>query len=401
MSRVYVAFLLDLFQPSTQRYEVVEQISRECYRALVNTFNTHNNARFTLSLSNSLASLLVEYGFADVLDGIREGIETGVLEITHTGAHHPVFPLLPEREVKRQIECDIAFKETQFGDIPRRGIWSPEMCYHDMLVPLYRQMRFLWTAMDDRLVSSLGMQIPRSAILCVGNFGVLMRSSLWSEKVRQGIKGSDFVEWLECETREQDCDTYKIISLSGETFGHHVKYYEETFVRDMLFSLKKTDYVRLCTVSDLVDIFPHIEQPATEGREFRFFPPLSWATLPENFLRGDPYPHWKSAGNPIHEGLWELTNLIIDASGGLNFDSGSHVRLRSLLDRAFYSSQYYWASVWFWNPRLVCVGVDHQMRALYQCAELTNNRQLLDDGSRVYTRLIREIEIEARRRQRE
>ena len=34
-----------------------------------------------------------------------------------------------------------------------------------------------------------------------------------------------------------------------------------------------------------------------------------------------------------------------------------------LLDRAFYSTQRFWASFWFWGAEQIYQGIDHQMRA--------------------------------------
>nr|VFK48647.1 MAG: hypothetical protein BECKTC1821E_GA0114239_11232 [Candidatus Kentron sp. TC] len=48
----------------------------------------------------------------------------------------------------------------------------------------------------------------------------------------------------------QDC--YRIFSLAGETFGHHIPYYHQTFLLDMLYALRESERVRLCRVSDLL-----------------------------------------------------------------------------------------------------------------------------------------------------
>jgi hypothetical protein len=76
---------------------------------------------------------------------------------------------------------------------------------------------------------------------------------------------------------------------------------------------------------------------------------------------------------------------------GIDFENGNNTDLRNLLDQAFYSAQYFWASVWFWNPKLVSEGIELQMRTLYKCARLTNNVRALEEGERIYIQLVREV----------
>lgn len=402
MATIYVAFLLDFFQPSTQSHAVIDEISRECYQPVVELFNSNLRPKFTVSLANSLATFLQECGHDRIIDELREAIDGGKVELIHTGAYHPIFPLIPEPEVRRQIDLDIHFKRKHFGLTKRSGIFSPEMCYHDRLMPLYTDMGFRWTIMDDRLMEMNGIETRGEEIAFVNNCAVFLRSSFWSDKITppdengRFLTGRQFVDHLVSEARARNRDSYKIVALAGETFGHHVKYYQETFLTDMLFALDGHDSVRLCTVSELLGI-PALSQVAkakSVDGGFDYFPPSSWATQPDNYRRGDFYPHWQSRGNPIHNALWELTDLILSASHGIDFANPSNSGLRYLLDRAFYSTQYFWASVWFWkadHAPQVYEGIDLQMRALYKCARLTRNEDLLSHGERIYARLLWEI----------
>jgi hypothetical protein len=350
-------------------------------------------------MSNSLVDLLLKCGESRVIEELKGAVEGGKVELIHTGAYHPIFPLLPEDEIRRQIELDAEFKAIHFGLTARTGILSPELCYDDQLLPVFRNLGFRWTVIDDRVMEMNGVAVPDSAIWRVADFAVFMRSSFWSDRIRRAdvggrhLTGRQFVDDLRREALSKDRDCYKIICLSAETFGHHVSFYEETFLRDMLFALEECGDVRLCQVSDLLKTtsLGGEEKQRENSRTFEYFPPSSWATQPEDYGRGDFYPHWKSSGNRIHERLWSLTQTILDSCRSIDFDNGANHELRSLLDRGFYSTQYYWASVWFWTPELIYVGIDQQMRALYKCVELTGNRRLLKEGGRIYADLMWEI----------
>jgi hypothetical protein len=401
---MHVAFLLDFFQPSAQGL-VIDEVSNECYLPLIDLFNSDLAPRFTVSLANSFAGMLAENGKDDLIKGLGHALDDRKIELVHTGAFHSIFPLIPIQEVRRQIELDIRYKSEHFGLETLGGIVPPELCYADELVSLYRDMGFSWTIIDDRVMEMNGVRVPDNEIFHVSQFAVLMRSSFWSDRLRRPSEngtypsGREFVRQLEREVAGRNQDCYKIIALSAETFGHHVKYYEETLLRNMLFEIEKSNTVRLCLVSDLLktDTLVLTEKSKEKDRTFSFFPPTSWATQPENYQRGDWYPHWKSRGNPIHEKLWELTNLIFDACRDINFQNDAHSDLRSLLDRAFYSTQYFWASIWFWNPEQIYDGIDLQMRALYKCARLTRNLRMLNRGELIYTALLWAIDDRARR----
>jgi hypothetical protein len=402
LAKMHLAFLLEFYQPPTQDLRTLNTIITECYIPLGKLFNCGLNPQFTVSITHSLMSLLARYGRVDdVIPLLRTALQTGSIEIVHSGAYHPILPLLREEELVHQIERDFQLKQSEFGIIPRSGIISPELCYDDSLLTLFRGENFTWTVIDDGTMVSQGVPVPETHIYSVDGFFVFMRSSMWSNWVRDDKPwrtGREFVAALahEAEARNEDC--YKIIALCGETFGHHIKYYQETFLRDMLFALQGHRNVNLCKVSDLLNLLPNREKVPESGKDFRFFPRSSIATVIDDLKRGDPYPHWNSNGNAVHENLWKLTNLILDAYYGHSPDDAvrENSSLRSLLDEAFYSDQYYSASIWNWYPKPIYEGVDQQMRALYKYARLTRDVRTLEAGQRLYTRLMWTIAKQAR-----
>lgn len=399
MGRLHLAFVLDFFQPSQQPYRLIEQITQECYRPLVDIFNSHANAAFTISMAQSLANLLEEGDGKDVLQALRRAVEHDTIELVHTAAYRPILPLLPDQEVRRQIELDVQLKSDRFGLTARAGVLLPELAYHDKLVPLLQNLGFHWTLVDDSVMGANAVAVPDRQLLCVSGFAVLMRSSFWSDQIRnsgpdgQHLTGREFVDLLRREAHASENDCYKIVALSAETFGHHINYYDETFLRDMLLSLECCPSVRLCRVSELLDTktLEKAEKHPESARDFQYFPPCSWGTLARDYEHGAPYPHWCYRGNPVHEKLWELTNLILECSQRIDFSNAANRDLRESLDRAFYSSQYYWASFLFWKPDLIYQGIDRQMRVLYRCVEVTHSPRLLRQGGQLYADLMWEI----------
>ena len=279
------------------------------------------------------------------------------------------------------------------------------LCYEDRLLPLFADLGFKWTIIDDSIMTMHGITIPDHEILRVNKVSVFMRSSFWSNQISQPVKadpayrggpyltGREFVRRMRSEVADQDYDCYKIIALSGEAFGHHIKYYQETFLRDVLFELLHTPTVRLCRVSDLLHQRTLSKRIRNKGsdKQFMYFPPSSWAVTPEDYEPSYPYPQWKSHGNIVHEKLWKLADVIFEACEGLDFENDAHSTLRGLLDCAFYCTLYHSASTGFWEPDEIYAGIDLQMRALYTCARLTDNHRLLEEGQSLYKELMWEI----------
>ncbi len=400
--KAYVCFVLDFYQPTTQTTNVAKKIVEEAYFPILRLINTSDHGRFTISITQSLFQVLHRIGYEEeVRQLLRQALDNERLDLAHSGAYHSVLPLLPIDEVRRQIELDLAFKKEQLAIDSRAGFFLPELCYDDKLLPLIQEMGFKWTLVDDQLAGLYGITVPTSNIYHVNGLSVFMRSSLWSNALTsKHWSGLAFVRHLERHAEQLGRDSYTIVSLSAETFGHHMPWYHETFLKDMLFAATNSVSVELCAVSDLLNKHK-IRQTGTPVREAgktgRFtctwFPPSSWATSADDDRRGDSYPHWRSRGNPIHDYLWQLTELILDSCRGMDFGEPRNAALRNLLDQSFYSCQYYWASIWFWNPELVYLGIDLQMRALYKCARLTGNLDALAQGERIYRNLMRNIHV--------
>jgi len=393
MSKMHVAFVLELYQPPTQNFETLARINSECYVPLAKLLVTEPRSRITLSVTSSLINLLNEYGLAKpVLSLLLSGVEHDTIELAHSGAYHSVFPLLSDKEVRRQIELDIEAKRKTFRPTRTRGILPPGLCYRDSLIPVFKDLGFNWTLIDDKLMEPLHIPLPSCFIYTVDDMAILLRSSLWSDRIRQPREdhihwtGRAFLQAMQQELDNEERDCYKVIMLPGETFGHHIKYFHELFFRDLLYGLDDFPDIRLCTVSDLLvnPAFPRTERQ--NHADFDHFPPSSISTWLDDWTRQDPYPNFRSHNNPIHDKLWQLTDLILEVTERLDFDQPEFERLRKLLDTAFYSGQYYHASYWFWDKSRVYEGIDRQMRALYEYSQTTSDKQTLCQGRflRVY-----------------
>lgn len=133
----------DVFNQTLHPYTFPADILRKLDKAKV-TIN------FTGSLIEQLNDLM-NVGFDSRLEGLweryKEIEQLGKVEFTGCGYFHPIFPLIPENDSRRQIEMHFkAFEET-FGEKPT-GFWLPELAFSMNIIPTLAEMDIKWTIVD-------------------------------------------------------------------------------------------------------------------------------------------------------------------------------------------------------------------------------------------------------------
>ncbi len=88
--------------------------------------------------------------YPEVLDLLKEGIEKGKFEMTGTGYSHPIFPLLPIEDSRKQIEFNLQVMENTLNYKPT-GFWLPELAYDPTLPSLLKEYGFSYIFIDEDL----------------------------------------------------------------------------------------------------------------------------------------------------------------------------------------------------------------------------------------------------------
>ncbi|HOY67910.1 MAG TPA: hypothetical protein PLP29_13565 [Candidatus Ozemobacteraceae bacterium] len=376
----YLSILLHLYQPPTQIGFVVDDICRECYEPLVDIFTCELKPRFTLNINYSLTEQLEARGHHHILAGLRAAGESGCLEFVDSGAYHPIFPLIPEDEVKRQLRINREGNARLLGpSYAPKGVFPPEMCFSGNVAQLFAEMGYAWCITDDLPYSYFNGTPPCDAIPSMHGVKVFLRSNKWSNELSfHTWKGTEFVAHIKERMHEWfgDRDGYIILAMDGETFGHHHKYYEEKFLRSMLYTLIHDPEMKLVTLSELAATFPAF--PA-------FVPPSTWSASDKDLCNDDPYPLWHSKFNPIHHNQWLLTNHVMACAKRV---CDEDPLTRELLDKAMYSCQYWWASAWNFDPSQVFRGAYLLLDTLEQAARVAGDREALRIGRELYNNLV-------------
>lgn len=419
---IYWSLLLHLYQPPTQTLEVLDRICNECYRPLIKVFKENENARVTMNICGSLTEQLERYGYDDIISGLGELADLGRIEFTGSAKYHPILPLIPESEMRRQIHINYKTNSHAFGNVYKpEGFFPPEMCYSKNIIPAVLHSGHKWI-----ILAGIGcpegwpVDVLHTTETRDGRLHVFYRDDYLSNAISfNNIQGGQkyvshlrdmFRTYLKGETDEGNY--YVITAMDGETFGHHIKNADKTFLDSTFKALKEetkkskenenaeketnkenkkksekkddeerkknhgnemeeeqkkrekaTEKVEMVHISELIDLFRTVK--VVEPRQ------SSWSTTQDDILRNNPYPLWKSPENRLHELQWTHLSICIDLVNEATNLSNNHEskryadHSRNLLDKALHSCQFWWASrrPW-WDINMIFRGLQEQQEVL-------------------------------------
>jgi predicted glycosyl hydrolase (DUF1957 family) len=361
---VYFSFLLHIYQPPIQIPPVIKQIVNESYKPIINALRDHPEAKITLNINGTLTEQLNDYGYTDIIEDIAILASRGQIEFTASGKFHPLLPLIPAPEIRRQIELNNETNLRFFGTVYKtRGFFPPEMAISEEVLAVVRKMGYDWIIMSG--IANTLQEFPTTFISKHPNeLKLIFRDDYISidcafDKINNVDK---FIERLYYKHTSEDY--YVILAMDGETFGHHVKHAINNFLIPLWDTLPHRQDIKMNTISQIIDKFPvrEVQNPRDS----------SWSTMHSDLLHDVPFPLWFDPNNEIHMEqhrffMYALT--LIHLSGKYRdcmdpekksiFDNA-----RNLLDRGIHSCQQWWASKRPWySPDMILRGLNEILMA--------------------------------------
>ena len=90
-----------------------------------------------------------DFGYDDLLGLIKTIASRGQIEFTGSGKFHPLLPLIPEPEIRRQIKLNNETNKHFFGKLYHpRGFFPPEMAVSGEVFNTVKKMGFEWIIMS-------------------------------------------------------------------------------------------------------------------------------------------------------------------------------------------------------------------------------------------------------------
>ena len=341
---IYWAPLLHFYQPPTQSYDVLARICKESYRPLVKVFKHNPSSKVTINMCGVLTDMLSNHGYQDVLTGLKELGQNSQVEFVGSAKFHAILPLIPEKEVKRQIELNRKTNLFFFGDVYRpKGFFLPEMCYSDEVASIVREMGYEWV-----IVSGIACQgkWPLDYISAVklssGAIKTFFRDDIISNMISfKNIDAKAFVSNLKGLAKEEG-DIYVITAMDAETFGHHIPQWETLFLAEVYKMIEGSEEIQAVNISGLLEKFPSVKSKPPRRS--------SWSTTKEEIIAGNFYPLWNTPHNAIHKLQWEHINICLELLEEAEDQKDNEKSeaffntAREIMDAAFHSCQFWWAN---------------------------------------------------------
>ena len=130
----------------------VPQVVENSYIPVLKTLLDIPKAEVVLNFTGVTLEILGNEN-QEVLDLLKEGIDKGKFELTGCGYSHPIFPLLPEEDIEKQIEFNLQVLEKTLNYTPK-GFWLPELAYDPTLPRILKKYGFSYIFIDDELYTT-------------------------------------------------------------------------------------------------------------------------------------------------------------------------------------------------------------------------------------------------------
>ncbi len=360
----YFAPLIHIYQPPTQDIQVLKRINEECYKPLFSLIKVYDHAKFCLNINGILIEMLYEYDLGDTIEIIKDLVAENKIEVVGTAKFHPILPLIPRKEAYHQIQMNEEVNYKIFGRWERKGFFPPELSINSKVAKFLRDLGYKWVILSG---IACPVEWPYDKIFTSPN-GLLLyfRDDMLSNKISfKHISAKEFIKDLKTmhkDPKQKNAnDTYIITAMDGETFGHHVKNYEKTFLGKTIELISKEENIEMAFISDLDNYFPKAKKEIIPNDS-------SWSTTYDDLKSGIPYPLWRNPDNNIHNYYWKIMNSLHNLMKMVdkldfkeNWDIENYYKTaRYFYDRALYSCPAWWANPdrGIWSPNLIYNGVE-------------------------------------------
>ncbi len=326
-----------IYQPPNWSVRIIKKVAKESYRPILSILKRHPNIKITLNISGSLTEQLAENGFKDIIRDIQKLIKRKQIELTGTAMYHPILPLIPTREIIRQIELNTKTNRKYYGKaFNPTGFFPPEMAYGRKVATAISTLGYKWIITDE---------ISRNGTLNTTRFNtnykikgtklsIVFRNRFVSDYFSFHANPNYPEGFWEAVKNDGRSASTVITGMDGENLGHHRKGWDLFWEQ-----LVTSKGVTTLTISEMLK----------KNKRTKIISPkrASWSAQEREIKNGTPYALWDDPRNPIHQNLWRLIRHVSSRIGQKRTHP-NYQQARILFDRRLASDQFWWASAKPW-----------------------------------------------------
>lgn len=344
--------ILHFYQPPTADNETVALAAEKSYKRIIGALKRNPNIKFTINLTGCVLEKLNQLGYSGLIADLRLLHSRRQIELTGTAAFHPILPLLPAGEMKRNIETNQTILKKYFGEnFSPAGFFSPELAYSPELAQIITEYGFQWLMLDE---------ISASGELNKIDFTKLYREKTTGLKIcfRSRALSRSYTPKAMFNLINSDSTGPAITATDAELCGlrheDHTGTFEKLLRRPELETKTVSEF--LASLPDKITISPVAS---------------SWESTQAELKKGQPFALWQNETNKIQKLLWQLADLAITAVNR-HHDDANFPWARLHLDRGLASCTFWWASGrdfelfggLSWNPDEIERGLNELIRSV-------------------------------------
>jgi predicted glycosyl hydrolase (DUF1957 family) len=341
-----------LYQPANTNDYYVKEAAENSYARILRALQANSNIKFTININACLLYQLDHLGYKWLIDGFKKLYEKKQIEVVSTAAYHPVIPLLPVYEIRKQIlEQENALKKYLNVQAKPKGFFFPEMAYSPQAAKIIKDLGYEWIILDEIAYQGQLDEVDFKKVY-------LDKNSQLKVIFRSRRQSNTYVPDLIFDLKDKEKKSLIITATDAELYG--LRHQDPSAELEKALKIKE---LKTETISDYI-----------KDKEVLKIKPVacSWESMPEELQANQPYILWNGKNNSIHKELWKLANLALvtlkENKKDENYNWG-----RWHLVRGLASCTFWWASAkdfkhnfgpYAWNPDEIERGLEELIRSI-------------------------------------
>jgi hypothetical protein len=357
---------LHLYQPANVDFYNIRKALDKSYWRLIRLLEERPNLSFTLNISGCLLERLAEEKETAFIDRLKFLVKKGRVELTGSAAYHGFLPLLPEKEVIRQVRTNEKILKKYFGkNFKPAGFFSPEMAYTPAIMRIIKRLGYSWVIADEIAFSGgLAGHRPDQTRLyldAASGLNVIFRDREFSNAYPPDKLWPIFRKTNASGTSPLKREEIFLTATDAELYG--LRHEDPTAELEKIVKVKE---LRTMTLSRWLK-FLGKKKP----EKINLFS-SSWESSPGEVKNGRPFDLWQNKKSKIQVNLWKLAALSLAA--GEKFKSDKNIYwYRWHLVRGLASCTFWWASArdfskifgpYAWSPDDIERGLEDLVRSI-------------------------------------
>lgn len=355
---IWINFL-HFYQPANVEFYNIRKALDKSYWRLLRMFEEHPDLKMTINVSGCLLERLEDANEKSFIERLQFLVKKGRIELTSSAYYHGFLPLLPEREVVRQIKDNEKILKKFFGkNFKPSGFFLPEMAYSPAVAKIIKRLGYQWIILDEIAYSGGTDKHPDNSCPYIDEASGL--KVIFRERDKSSAYPPDKLFSILKEKKEIK-NQIIITATDAELYG--LRHEDPTGEME---KIAKSKELKTITIS------AWLKKIGTKKASKIKIWPSSWESSPADVKAGKAYSLWQDKNNKIQVNLWKLAELALSLEDKYKKDKNYSWYLWHL-EHGLASCTFWWASAhdfskifgpYAWSPDDVERGLGDLVRSV-------------------------------------